>query len=237
MNAAGKLLLTALVVGGIALGVSAAANAGVFSGGKKKPSGNDIDPTFDPFDPGNDPGGGGGGGGGGGSGGGGGGGGGSGGELGPGGFRTFGGDPQGGLIFGHISDANAQNAAQWNPNGNTVRFSSDCSIVLVGRQVLTMGEEFDTGHGETRYSACVEYKDVKACWRHGQNLCCRIDSLMNTDGLTSAAAIGEKLLREMEPPCIDAPFSSWPPAMQNFVNWLRTYVNEYVQGSGGQADW
>lgn len=236
MKTAGKIVIAAVVIGGIALGVTAVAKAsgggggGGGGGGSKPPTGNDIDPTFDPFDTGKDtPGGGGGGGG-------------SGGvgtpKLRPGGFRTFGGDPNGGMIFGHISDASAQNNAQWNPNGNTVRFSSDCSVVLVGRQVWMMNETIDTGEwGTTHYSNCVEYSNVKACWRHGQNLCCRIDSLMNTDGLTSAAAIGERVLREMEPPCIDAPFSSWPPAMQNFVQWLRAHINEYVRDSGGQADW
>lgn len=234
MKLIAKLAIGAVVIGGVIFGITQAAKASGGGGGGVRPGTNDIDPTFDPFDPGTDgpsgPGGGGGGGGGGS------GGGGSTPPLGPGGFRTVGGDPQGGMIFGHISDAGLPGT--WMPNGNTVRFSQDCSVVLVGRQVWTMQQEIDAGeYGGLKYSSCVEFSDVKSCWRHGQNLCCFIDYLMNQKNVSSATEIGEALLRGMTPPCIDAPSSSWPPAMRDFVQWLRAHVNEYVREAGGQADW
>ena len=224
MNTAGKLIIGGLVLGGIAWAATAAAKSSG-SSSKKKPTGNDVDPSFDPFHKGPDeptgPGGGGGGGGGSNP---------AGPALGPGGFRTYGG-PNGGLVFGHMSDAGIAKV-DWNPNGNTVRFSHDCTVVLVGRQVWKMNDEIaGMWHAE-----CVEYSNVKTCWLHGQNLCCRIDSMM-TAGMTSAKAIGQKLIAEMEPPCIDADYSAWPQAMKDFVEWMRTHVNEYVLASSGQADW
>jgi hypothetical protein len=142
----------------------------------------------------------------------------------------------GALVFGNLTNGGIP--GDFDGAANDVRFSADCSVVLVGRQFWSMGTlDLGTYGQNAEYESCVEHASIRACITAGQNACCFIDYQMNQKNVTSAKAIGRALLAGLKPPCIAQPEAQWPPAMKAFVAWLKGKVNQYVQESSGQADW
>lgn len=138
----------------------------------------------------------------------------------------------GALVFGNVSDS--QIPRSFNPDGNMVWFSPDCSAVVVGRSLWhTPGQNI----GDIPMLSCIEPEDgeLMTALRNGQNLCAFIDYLMN-NGVLKSSLIVAAILRGLEAPC-SGPAASWPQPMQNFVQWLREHVDVFVGEAGGEVDW
>lgn len=137
--------------------------------------------------------------------------------------------PKGGLIFGTVDDD--QIPDEFDDGSSLVLISNDCRVVLVGRRFWPPAGEL--------FSECQEPPDGKliTALRAGQNACAFIDYLMNQEGITSAAQIGEAMIRELNPSCLNMPNDQWTEAMTQFTAWLKPHVNIYVGEAGGEMDW
>lgn len=136
------------------------------------------------------------------------------------------------LVFGNIPDT--QIPSSFNPRGNMVWFSPDCSAVVVGRSLWhTPGQRI----GDAPLLSCEEPEDgeLMTALRNGQNLCAFIDYLMN-NGILKSSQIVAAIIKGLEAPC-NGPTASWSGPMQNFVQWLREHVDVYVGEAGGEIDW
>lgn len=128
-------------------------------------------------------------------------------------------------VFGDIKNF----PADFDPKGNQVRISTDCSVVLVGAGFWP----------DTKSISAVERETLAETLAvPGNSVVGFVDYLMNEEGLDQPEDIAARIMVELSSFCWDVPVSQWPPAYAGFFNWLmeERLVNYVETGTIGDFD-